>query len=277
MVTQSREARFADAAPEPRGGWLRHHPVVREVLIIAGCLLLYFLVRGAVVDRPRAAFDHAASLIRLEQRLHIFWEPAWQQAARESVVQVRLWNAVYFWGHGPVIAVVAIWLYRRHRAVYGVIRTAFLVSALLALLGYFLYPLAPPRLMTPAAYQAYGVPATAYPQFGFVDTVQRYDALSYQAESLKPFVNPFAAMPSLHFGWAMLLALGVAAAVRPRWRILIPVLWSALTLCGIVFTANHFILDAAAGLVAAGIGLGVALLARRIPHWRFSAQPTSQS
>jgi PAP2 superfamily len=237
--------------------------VVSEVLIVTGCLALYFLIRGAVVDRPAIAFAHAADLIRVEQRLGVFWEPAWQQAMRGDLVQVRLWDAVYFWGHAPVIALVAVWLYRRHRPVYGVIRTAFLVSALLALLGYQLYPVAPPRLLTQSGYAAYGLPAAAYPDFGFVDTMRQFDALSYQAESLKPFVNPFAAMPSLHFGWAVLLALGVAAAVRRRWSAVLPIVWSGLTLCAIVFTANHFILDAVAGLVDAGIGLGVALFVRR--------------
>src|SRR5436309_820600 len=92
-------------------GWLRGHPGLTEFGIVGACLLIYFLVRGSVVDRPQNAFSHAADLIDFEKRLGFFWEPGWQRAISGSALQVRLWNYVYFWLHAPVIAVAAVWLY----------------------------------------------------------------------------------------------------------------------------------------------------------------------
>lgn len=246
--------------------WVQRHPGLAEFGIIGGCLLIYFLIRGSVVDRPAAAFEHAIDLMGLERRLGFFWEPAWQRAIRGSGLQTHLWNYVYFWLHAPAIAAVAFWLYFRHRRVYGLMRNSFLVSALIALLLYAAYPVAPPRLMTPAGYQEYGVAAAAAPSYGFEDTMREYSSVSYQAESLKPFVNPFAAMPSLHFGWAFLIGAGVALALRNRFGAAVAVAWPLLMLLGIVMTANHFIFDAVAGCAVCLIGLATAFALAHIPE-----------
>jgi hypothetical protein len=249
------------AEPENhRGGalaWLRAHPALAELGIVGGCLLLYFLVRGSVVNRPAQAFSHAADVIDLEQRFGFFWEPGWQQAIRDSAVQSHLWDYVYFWMHAPVIAVAAVWLYFRYRSVYTLFRNAFLVSALIGLFVYAVYPVAPPRLMTAAGFHEYGVTAAA-PNYGFQDTMREYSAISYQAESLKPFVNPFAAIPSLHFGWAFLIGLAIAVALRSRAGVLIAVALPVLMLFSVTLTANHFLFDALAGLAVCCFALAAA-------------------
>jgi hypothetical protein len=248
--------------------WLKHHPGLAEFGIVGACLLVYFLIRGNVVDRPVVAFYHAVDVISFEKRFGFFWEPAWQKAIRGDLLQTRFWNYVYFWAHAPLIAAIAFWLYFRHRRQYVLIRNAFLVSAVLGLVTYAVYPVAPPRLMTPAAYQEYGVPASM-PAYGFQDTMQEYSKLDYQAESLKPFVNPFAAMPSLHFGWAFLIGLAVVLALRNWYAVLFAVVETALMFGGVTLTANHFVFDAVGGLIAALIGLAVALAYSRAPDaWR---------
>lgn len=249
--------------------WLLRHRGLAEFGIVGACLLVYFLIRGNVVDRPASAFAHAADVIDLERRLGIFWEPSWQKAISGDRFQIDFWNFVYFWLHGPAIIVVAFWLYFRQRRVYYFIRNAFLVSAAIALFLYAVYPVTPPRLMTPAGFQEYGIAGTA-PKLGFDDTMRQYSQVSYQAESLKPFVNPFAAMPSLHLGWVFLIALGVALALRNPFGWVVAVVWPVLMLFGITLTANHFLLDGAAGMAVALAGLGAAVGIERIPPYVWS-------
>jgi PAP2 superfamily protein len=186
--------------------------------------------------------------------LHFFWEPALQRYLGQGLLQIQIWNAIYFWAHAPVIAVVGIWLYMRSRRDYSLIRNAFLGSAVLGLLIYYAYPVAPPRLL---------------PGFGFVDTLQRYSSLSYQAQSLRPFVNPYAAVPSLHFGWSVLIGVGLIRMLRG------PIGWALgsilplLMLVAIIATANHFVFDAVIGLVVCLVSLGAALA---FQHWQLARQ-----
>jgi len=226
--------------------------------LVAGGLLIYFLIRGNVVDRATVAARNALDLIRLEQSLGIFWEPAMQRWVLESSFQVRLWNWVYFWLHAPTIVLVGLWLLLWHERQYVLMRNAFLASAVLGLLCYSLYPVAPPRLME---------------GLGFVDTMREYSTVSYQAESLRPFVNPYAALPSLHFGWAFLCAVGIWLARRDSWSVLVGILLTASMGIAIIFTANHYIVDGVAGWIVCTTGLGGALWwdrGRPLP-WRRAA------
>jgi hypothetical protein len=233
----------------PRIGLFRHHPALFEALTVGGGLLAYFLTRGRIQDRHEAAQRNAAWLVRLEQRWGLFWEPALNAWTVRSRWRIRLWNLIYFWAHAPLIAAGGLWLYRRERAVYELTRNAFLGSAIIGLTCYRLFPVAPPRL------------AEGY---SFVDTMQAHSRLSYQAQSMAPFVNPYAAVPSLHFGWSFLLSVALVIA-RPRawWAWLMAVTQPVLMFVAIVATANHWVLDAVAGLVACLAGLGGALAHRR--------------
>jgi membrane-associated phospholipid phosphatase len=233
----------------------------RELALVAVGGLAYFLIRGGVVDRAAEAFARAGDLIELERRLGIFWEPAMQDWILGSRVLIDLSNAVYFWLHMPLIAAMGLWLFWRKREVYRLTRNAFLGSAVVALICYAALPVAPPRF---------------FPELGFVDTMALYSQASYQAQEVGVFVNPYAALPSLHFGWALLLGLALWwARPRGRWTwafaagaLLIP----AGQAISIVLTGNHFILDAVAGAAVAGLGLAMALVwRRRRPSGRVTA------
>jgi membrane-associated phospholipid phosphatase len=217
---------------------------VREIGLVAAGLLIYFLIRGNVTERAADATRNAAAIIDVQKALGIFWEPQMQAWILNSAFQIRFWNWVYFWAHAPAIVIVGLWLLWRHWNTYVLIRNAFLVSAVLGLICYYLFPVAPPRLM---------------PGYGFVDTMLLYSTTSYQAQSLKPFVNPYAAMPSLHFGWAFLLGVGVYWVLRDVRGLAIGVLLTLSMGFAIVLTANHYILDAVAGFAVAMIGLLVAV------------------
>jgi membrane-associated phospholipid phosphatase len=94
------------------------------------------------------------------------------------------------------------------------------------------------------------------PEAGFIDTLQVYNNLSYQAQSTQFFVNPYAAMPSLHVGWAVLVAIGVLRAFPGnRFVVVLAVLHPLAQAASTVVTGNHYLLDAVGGLAAAGLGV----------------------
>lgn len=230
--------------------WLRlsERQGLREIGLVGVCLVIYFLIRGFVADEFPAAQAHALGIIHLEQSLHVFWEPQLQHLLDANLFLTQLWNQVYFWAHAPVILLVAIWLYLRHRRTYALVRTAFLTSAILGILIYWLLPVAPPRLLT---------------GYGFIDTMQRYSEVSYQAQSLKPFVNPYAAVPSLHFGFAIVIGVAFVLAMRGAAGWILGATLPALMLIAIIATANHFFFDAVSGLAVCLFGLLVAVVVQR--------------
>ncbi len=221
--------------------------LVREVPIIAGALLAYFLVRGLTEGSEALARANAADIIHLEKHLRLHWEPSAQGLIRDRQALVSLANWIYIWGHWPVIAASALWLFFRRPATYFLLRNAFLISGAIGLVIFITYPLAPPRLADP----------------DLIDTVTRYSR-AYRVFQPPAFVNQYAAMPSLHFGWNMLIGGGLArespiTAVRVfGWAM------PAAMLLAVVLTANHYVLDVMAGAAVALIGLFLAWELRKV-------------
>ena len=217
-----------------------------EGALVGAAFLLYFAVRGAVIDRPETAYTNALDVIDVQRKLGFFWEPDMQEWIKNRLFLVQSANIVYFYLHFPLIIVFGIGLYFRDKRKYTVMRDMLLASGGLALIVYWLYPVAPPRELPNLAPPN----APAY-VMGFVDTMKVYLGYAYQSQSTAAFVNPYAAMPSLHFGWDMLLGGGI---IWTFWRT--PLRWLALTIgvvlpamqvASITVTANHFFLDAIAG------------------------------
>ena len=219
-----------------------------EISLVGFAFLLYFLVRGSVVDRTGEAFDRAVRIIDLERDLGFFWELELQTLILGKEALIQFFNAVYFWLDFPLIAVVGLWMYFWRRHQYTITRDAILTSGAIALVIYHLFPVAPPRLV---------------PGFGFVDTLADFSSLSYQAQSTQPFVNPYAAVPSLHVGWALLLMLGIMWSVRSKAVWFLAALLPVAQMAAIVFTGNHFIFDAVIGVVVALMGLVIAFMLQR--------------
>jgi hypothetical protein len=250
---------IATAPPEPLRRFadlVRRRRVFRDVFeigLVALAFLLYFLVRGMVVDRADEALSNANRIIDLERDLGIFWEPRLQELIIDNRALVQLNNAIYFWLDFPLITLIGLWLYFTHRHEYTVARDALLLSGAIALVIYNLFPVMPPRLL---------------PGGEFIGTIEQYSDLSYQAQSMQAFVNPYAAVPSLHFGWAMIV--GGALVLTTRHPLLrafgLSLPW--LQLASIVFTANHYILDAFVGLLVCLAGLA---LAAGMQRWVYPA------
>ena len=230
---------------------------VFEIGLVAFAFLCYFLVRGSVVDREATAIGNALNVIDIERALGFFWESELNEAVRDNAALSQLMNQIYFWLDFPIIVAIGLWMYFfGHKHEYTVTRDALLASGAIALIVYHTFPVAPPRLLPPDA------------GFGFVDTLKEYSSLSYQADSTAPFVNPYAAMPSLHYGWAILAGGVLFWTARNVWLRALGLSWPVLQLLSIVFTANHYILDAMAGLVVALMGL---LIAIALQEWGYAA------
>jgi hypothetical protein len=236
---------------------LARHRVYRDVFeigLVAIAFLLYFLVRGSVVDRDAEALRNAIDVVDLERTLGFYWEPDLNDAILGHGALIQFFNAVYFWLDFPIIVAIGLWLYffgRRHE--YTVARDALLVSGAIALVVYHLFPVAPPRLLPP--------------EYGFVDTLDQYTHISYQAQSTQPFVNPYAAMPSLHYGWAVLIGGVLIWSTKNVWLRGLGLFLPIGQFTSILFTANHYILDAMAGLVVGLMGL---LIAMALQRWGYA-------
>ena len=225
---------------------------VHEIVVVVVSFLIYFVIRGAVVDRAGEAMVRAIHLIELEQRLHMYHELEMQSWILDHYWLIKLMNWVYFWGHMPLVIIVAVWLYVRHRKAYFITRNAFLASGAIGVVIYWLFPVAPPRLI---------------PFAGFIDTMAAFDRVGYNAQEAKAFVNPYAAVPSLHFGWSLLLGVIVAWVSRKPLAYLFAVVWPVAMFLSVVMTGNHFILDTVAGGIVSFAGLGIALAISHYLHW----------
>ncbi len=205
-----------------------------ELGLAALGFVAYFLVRGAVVDHPTLAIAHAREIVALQMSLGLWVEPHLQGLAMEFHPLIRAMNFVYFWLDFPLIVAVGVTLFWKRPAHYTLLRDSLMISGAMALACYYAYPVAPPRYLA---------------ELGFVDTLARFDHLSYQAQSMRPFVNPYAAVPSLHVGWAALLGF---TAFRVSTRFVVrsaAVVIVGLQSVAVVVTGNHFIFDGVVGLL----------------------------
>ena len=164
----------------------------REILLVLAGVVVYFGVRGVTVTDAQEALDHALDLVALEKAMGLYVEPSLQTLVLGSDWLVDVMNWVYIWGHWPVIAVVLLWLFLAHPAGYRRTRNAMLISGGIGLMIFASFPVAPPRLAG----------------LGLIDTVTEHSS-AYRVLQPPAFVNQYAAMPSLHVGWDLLMGLAV--------------------------------------------------------------------
>jgi hypothetical protein len=186
------------------------------------------------------ACDRAYDLLDVERALHIDIEASLNRVAANTKWFAVPANYYYALAHFVVTIGVLVWLYRRHPLQYRPMRTALYVANVIALSGYWLYSLAPPRFM---------------PEEGYVDTLKVFGTWgSYASGDLARASNQFAAMPSMHIGWALWAGLAVFWLNRRSWLRWLGIAYPVLTLVVIMATANHFILDAVGGAAALALG-----------------------
>jgi hypothetical protein len=214
-----------------------------EIGITVGAYFFYSVARTLGANQEVEAKQRALDLVELERRLGFFWEGQMQSWILGNETVVKIFNAIYTYGHFPLIYAIGIWLFLWHRGRYVLFRNAFLISGGIGLICFMLLPTAPPRLLP-------GVDQMA-------DTLRMFSPINYQESGA--FVNNYAAMPSLHIAWNVLLAIGIFTTVRnPVIRAAACVMPFIMSITVIV-TGNHYILDIVAGVAVAFIGYGLAL------------------
>jgi hypothetical protein len=222
-------------------------PLVRELLLVAGLFLVYKLGRQAANGHVEEAFHNAGHVWSFERALGLPGEGAVQSVLLHSTTLVQTANTYYAAVHFPATLAFLIWLYWRRPRHYVWSRRVLAALTGTALTLHLLFPLAPPRMLNAA---------------GLVDTGQVYGPSVYgETPVTDSMANQFAAMPSLHFGWALAVAVGLIVATRSRWRPLW-LLHPLFTLLVIVGTANHYWLDA---IVVSAL-LAVAYAVLRLPR-----------
>ncbi len=248
--------RLAQARILPQG-WL---DVARQVGLFGLAYLAYGLVRGLVAGSANEAFAHAREVIQLERAAHVFVEPSIQAWASGSALAMDVSSWLYVNAQTTVTVGALVYLYLRHNRSFYFVRNMLMIAMVLALIGYAVFPTAPPRFM---------------PEWGFVDSVGDYTGVHIETRGggmAGALTNLYAAVPSMHVAFALIIGWPLARLVR--WRAL-GVLWLAYPLLVafvIVVTANHFIVDALLGaLTAAASAYGARWLARARPAvWTFA-------
>ncbi|MFF9864207.1 phosphatase PAP2 family protein [Streptomyces sp. NPDC013953] len=245
-------------APAPPTTWERLRAPRRpriwfEILLLAVSYWTYSLIRNAVPEQKAEALRNADWIWRAEQALGIAVEKTVNHAIDSVTWLIVGMNYYYATLHFIVTIGVLVWLYRWHPGRYAAVRLVLFSTTGIALLGYYLYPLAPPRLMTSE---------------NFIDTVLVHHTWGSMASGdLKHMSNQYAAMPSMHIGWSLWCGLTIYALAKAPWAKILGFLYPTLTLVVIVATANHFWLDAVGGMICLAFGYTLATVwYRSVPH-----------
>jgi len=212
-----------------------------ELTMVLGVVFAYSLTRGLARAKSANATRNAEIIMRTEQALHLDVERMMQAFGLTHLVLVHAANICYVVGHLPVLIGVGIWLYGWRPPHYLPLRNAFLLTAIGGLMLYVRFPVASPRFFS-----------------GFTDTLQR-DGFSYDESPVGLFYNPYAAMPSLQVGWALLAGIAVVRGARGRALKIVGAIYPVLMMLAVVITANHYVLDIAAGVALSCISLGLTL------------------
>jgi hypothetical protein len=234
-------------------GWV---DLLRQCSLFGLAYLLYRLVEGIVASNSSLAFAHAREVISLERSLHIFVEVQVQSWATSSHLLMVIATWVYINAQTTILVALLFYLYIAHNRSYYFVRNMLFIGMAICLIGYGLFPTAPPRLL---------------PEWGFIDTIHQVTGISGNGTIEPIFFNPYAAVPSMHVACAVMFGWSFVRLVRNRIAKVLWALWPLFITFMTVITGNHFLIDAVLGLFVAGISLVAARgMAALRPHaWTF--------
>lgn len=232
---------------------------LRQIAIFAVAYYVYRLTRGWI-DGPQGtiiAFDHARDLISIEQSLGLFFEPSMHQFFRDIEPLREFANLLYMNAQTTIVLGALIYIYFAHNDRFYFVRNAFVVSMLIALAGYALYPTAPPRFF--------------FAEYNFIDTVSTFTNVDPN-DQVNALFNPYAAVPSMHCCFAILVSVPLARISKHRATRIFWTIYPLVMIWCVIVTANHWWLDAAFGaLTAAASFYAAGWLARARPDaWAFT-------
>jgi membrane-associated phospholipid phosphatase len=211
--------------------------LLRQLVLFCGAYYAYRIVRGVVDGQAVAAYEHAREVIHVERALGLFFEPALQDWTQGHGWLIAVCNWMYVNSHFVVTTTFLGWLYLARNEAYYYVRNMFMVAMGLALVLYVAYPTAPPRFM---------------PEQGFTDTVAQFVGPGAEG-SANVLYNPYAAVPSMHVAFALMIAIPAVMLVRRRALKLLWAIYPAIVSFVVVATGNHFWIDGALGAAVAAV------------------------
>jgi hypothetical protein len=239
--------------------WLAaRHSLAVEAAAVVVLYALYEATRGLVAGDPSAAFQHAQLIASYERTMHIFVEADVQHAAQAVPGLVGTLGLFYLTLHLGVTIAYLLWLHRRRPGAFPLVRTSLLVASALALIGYVVFPAAPPRMAA----------------LGIGDTLSS-DGIDLNHGLISSLYNPFAAVPSIHICYALIIGISLVRFGGRRVLRIAGLLYPGLVLTIVVATGNHFFFDAFAGAAVAAAGLAAAIAVARQPARARCARPST--
>jgi hypothetical protein len=231
---RSRRARAAGAiSARLPNGW---RDAALQLALWGVADLLYEGVRGLVAGRADAALANGRAVIALEQATGTFLEPKIQSLFTGSHIVIDAANWIYMNAQFTVNLLFLALLYAYRNEIFYFVRNMFFVAMGIALVVHLTVPVAPPRMFT---------------QYGFVDTVHKFAHVNQDTGAVSMFVNPYAAVPSMHMCFALLVGATALRLTSRRWLRVLAMAYPVVVLAVIVITANHFFFDAVIGAVTA--------------------------
>ena len=288
-MTNNAEAPLAVAIP-------RHHRTLwwKELLIVAIFYAIYTMIRNQFgsafvngVDVPLHSFTNAVRVIRIERALGLYHEESIQDFFLPHLWLIKAMNTYYGTAHFFVTLGVFILLFKRRPDVFGQWRNTLAAMTGLAIIGFVLFPLMPPRLLDapcPSATGGYGGACIEHElrnyngatNFGFSDTVAEFGGpWAFNEGPAASLSNQYAAMPSLHIGWSTWCVFALWPLAKKRWKRIALFLYPITTLFCIVVTGNHFWLDGLGGLVVFVVGYFIGTYLHNANHRRLDARMAS--
>ena len=245
-----------------------------EVLLVLSFYVVYSTIRNLFGSESISAADALANAERsidLERSIGLYRELGLQQAFVDHRWFIQFWNLFYGTFHFTMTVFALVWVYRRFPHLYARHRSTFLCTTGLALFGFALFPLMPPRLLSDCG-EFGGCLATLHP---YMDTMAEVGGLwSFDSGTMQRVSNQYAAMPSLHFAWATWCALVIWPIVGNRMARVLVAAYPIATLFAVIVTGNHFWLDAVGGLVV--LGAGSLLAGVLVRAWTALHRPASR-
>jgi PAP2 superfamily len=230
-------------------GW---SDLLRQIVLFIGAYWLYRLARGVVYDETVIAFLHAHQIVHLERSLHVFVEPSIQRWSIHTGFLNTFASWMYLNSHFVVTSVTLAYIYLFRNDHFYFVRNMFMIAMGLALVGYVIYPTAPPRML---------------PELGFSDSVANFTGVT-DSSGVNALFNPFAAVPSMHVCFALMLSVPMVRMARHGWAKAVWSLYGPMLTFVVIATANHWAFDAFTGACVAVVSAVAAqvFLARARPE-----------
>lgn len=221
----------------------------RDALPVVAVFAVCPLVALLAPDDPAAAIARGRDLVDLERSLGVLVEPSLARwtAGHAVLLQVLTW--LYLLVHVPATVGALVWAWLERRAAFARARAALLGTQAVVVAGYLALPTAPPRLL---------------PGLGVGDPLAAVGASDAGLSSV--LQSPYAAVPSGHVAFSVVVAWIVVRLAGPPWVRLLVGLYPLGVVAMVVLTGNHLLSDAVLGASAATVGIGASGLALRFAH-----------